>query len=30
VIQQAQEEGYGVISKPFNIKDIEDVIKNAK
>ncbi len=29
-IKQAQEEGYRIISKPFDIKDIEDVIKNAK
>ena len=29
-VKQAQEEGYRIISKPFDIKDIEDVIKNAK
>jgi two-component system, NtrC family, response regulator HydG len=29
VIKQAREEGYGVISKPFNIQDIEEAIRNA-
>ncbi len=29
IIKQAREEGYGVISKPFNIQDIEEVIRKA-
>ncbi len=30
IIKQAHEEGYEIMRKPFDIKDIEDVIKNAK
>ncbi|MFH1397903.1 MAG: response regulator [Candidatus Omnitrophota bacterium] len=28
-VKQAQDQGYRIIRKPFDIKDIEDVIKNA-